>query len=137
MNEITQNRAHGYYPFEDSIGAYGSKVEFPLEEPQISVVHDFRIAVMISIAREDDALNRRQGGLGLIFHHPMTANTPLPEARAGAAVYFDALTTYCSAKGLDPKKMLMNNGTSKKNTNMFLEYASHAHKMINDAIKTQ
>lgn len=89
--EVAVDRAHGVYPIEDSIAAYNTKVNFAKETPQIKVVHNFRIAAMIAIAKEDDALDRRGGGLGLIFHHPMTASTQLPEARAGAAVYYRPL----------------------------------------------
>ncbi|MEA3355488.1 MAG: hypothetical protein U9Q63_03325 [Patescibacteria group bacterium] len=134
---VPKDRAHGFYPIEDSIQAYGIKLEFDKNEPGIHVVHNFRLAVGVAIAREDDACDRRSGGLGLIFLFSMVENTSLPIARAGAAVYFDALTQYCKTKKIDPKTLLFNNGTPEKIADNLLDYASSMRNLIVKAIEAQ
>jgi hypothetical protein len=95
-----RDRTHGFVPIEDSVSHFKTKWVFDPSLPQISVVSDFRIATRIAIAKEDDALDKRWGGLGMIFYHDWAENTPLDMARAGAAVFFEAYSKYCTINRL-------------------------------------
>jgi len=133
----SKDRQQGVYSIEDSLAPYSVKWKMPPEVSQISAVSDFRIAVRIALAREDDVCNRRQGGQGMIFFHPWIAHTSLPDARAGAAVFYDAFSEYCAANNLEPLDTLIRNGTPELEAKSFLEYAGAMRSMINQALERQ
>ncbi len=127
----------GKISYEESVQAFLIKFDYvPSTQPK-RVVSDFRHATLIALAREDEAMELRRGGSARIFLYSQVADTPLPVARAGSAVYFEALVGYCAANGLDPKQTLVENGIKTEDAQMYLEYAQFAHLKITEALQAQ
>jgi len=122
-------------PLDASLQAFSTKVVFPPDYSELRAASDFRVACLVAIAHEDDALLRSRGGDGLIFWHPTTATTPLHEARAGAAVFYEALIRYCAEKQIEPQLFLEVQGTTRTDANMYLEYSSAIYNALMDLEK--
>lgn len=115
----------GHYPIAESLEVFrNNKVAYPPNMPQFEVASQFRQFVMVAIAKEDHALDLRRGGKGVIFWNTTVQFTPVPDARAGAAVSMEALDKYCAHHGISNLQVFLErNGTPPRDAEMYLEYA--------------
>lgn len=124
-----EDRAHGFVPHSDSIPLI-SQVMYDANIPEIDPVHDFRLHALIALKKEDDAIMRRRGDLGLIFIDPTINAISLAQARADCLTYYLAFKNYCENNRFDILETLTRNLTSRHEASMYIEYAQAMERVI-------